>query len=176
MGKIKNKKGFTVTEFVILSAMLMILGLALSYEVMNAVDTARQKKSIMNMREWATALSAYYSDYNFYPNDPANPNVPVGPGELVYEALRMNRYLDKPIYTDGWYNNLWYLASSSMPQVYTIASLGKGNLWDMTVPNFKCFQCDIRMKNGEFFTYPVGHQEDNPDGSESCPTAVGICN
>jgi hypothetical protein len=98
----------------------------------------------------------------------------VGPGTFIYDIFQQQQYLDKPIYLDGWDNNLVYTAGGTIMQTaqgYTIASLGKGDCADPPIPYFRCFQCDIRLRNGQFFTRPVGQQEDSADGI-TCPTAV----
>jgi len=170
MCKTGNQKGFSVTEFVILSALLMILGFALMGGMFNAIDTAKQKKSMANLQEWTTALNAYYSDYNFYPKSNPLWNVPVGPGEIVYETLRQKRYLDNPIFLDGWNYNLWYGASIPMAQKYTMSSFGKGHTSDAAaVIYFRCFQCDIIISNGVFIAQPAhARQEDSANGID-CP-------
>jgi type II secretory pathway pseudopilin PulG len=54
----KSQRGFTITDFIVLLAMVSLVGGVLSYQVSNAIDSARQKKSITDLREWGAALSA----------------------------------------------------------------------------------------------------------------------
>lgn len=165
------RKGFSVTELIVMCAILTLALAVAVPEVMNALDTARQRKSMKDLGEWGVALKAYHVDYNFYPFDPTGPNAPIGPGVFLYIMMISEKYMDNPPYLDGWDNSFAYTAGGITMQTaqgYTIESLGKGDQADAPIPKFKCFQCDIRLRNGQFYARPVGTQGDSADGI-TCP-------
>jgi Type II secretion system (T2SS), protein G len=124
-----------------------------------------------DLKEWGAALSSYYADFNFYPFNPEGPNAPIGPGIFLYDMFVRDKYIQGNNYLDGWNNNFCYSAGGPTMQTaygYTIASLGKGNIADAPIHGFKCFQCDIRLRNGQFYTRPSGNQHDSAD-EQTCP-------
>ena len=163
MKKRNNARGFTGTELMILIAMACLMIAVVAPQVMNALDRAKQKKSMKDLREWGAALSTYYTDFNFYPFNPVGPNAAIGPGIFLYDMSVQKKYIEGDTYLDGWNDYFCYSAGGSVMQTaqgYTIASLGKGNLSDPPITRFKCFQCDIRLRNGQFYARPAGGQHE----------------
>jgi type II secretory pathway pseudopilin PulG len=170
MGK---EKGFTILELMLLVALSGLAAALVIFRLNNAIETVHQKRSINDLKQWEVALQTYNADYGFYPFNPIGPNAPVGPGVFIYDMFRYQKYLQKDLYLDGWEYKFVYTAGGTdmfTAQGYTIASLGKGHQADTALPSFKCFQCDIRMSNGEFFAKPEGQQLDSGDGL-TCPSA-----
>ena len=166
----RKQKGFTLIELLIVIAIIGIIAAIAIPNLLNALDRSRQKRSMSDLRTWGSALGTYLVDFNFYPYLPQNG--PIGPGIFIYTMFSGKKYLESAPYLDGWNNAFHYTAGGvniQTAQGYTIASMGKGNAWDATpIPRFKCFQCDIRLRNGQFFAKPEGPQEDSPDGI-TCP-------
>ena len=167
-----KEKGFSGTELVVLLALVGLLFAVIVPEFMNAIDIAKQKKTMKDMNQWGAALEAYYVDYSFYPYLPSGPSGPIAPGVFLYDMIKEQKYMKDPPYLDGWNYHYRYTAggiSMWTTGAYTITSIGKGGVEDaMPLVNFRCFQCDIKMINGRFFTRPVGSQIDHSTGLE-CP-------
>jgi len=167
--KNKNKqKGFTMVELIVLAGMIGLIAAIAVPEVMRALDTVRQKKTMTDLTEWGVALNAYVVDYGFYPYQPAGNEVPVGPGVFIYDMFQEKRYLTKALYLDGWNHNFRYTPGGTYmltSQGYTITSWGKGGMSDPSIISaFKCFQCDIALRNGQFISKPEGKQWDSSNG------------
>lgn len=165
------KKGFTLIELLIVVGIIGIVAAIAIPNFMNAWDKARQKRSMADLRSWGVALSSYYVDHNFFP--PSSPG-DVTPTSDVYLVITRLKELSPPPEKDGWYNYFYYTPSSTSfenSQAYTIASLGKAHQQDTTIVKyFKCFECDIKLSNGQFLTRPEGSQQDSP--TETCDPSL----
>ena len=172
-----KEKGFSGTELVVLLALVGLLFAVIVPEFMNAIDIAKQKKTMKDMNRWGAALEAYYVDYSFYPYLPSGPSGPIAPGVFLYDMIKEQKYMKDPPYLDGWNYHYRYTAggiSMWTTGAYTITSIGKGGGEDaMPLVNFRCFQCDIKMINGKFFARPVGPQIDSSNGID-CPQSQCI--
>ncbi|OGF64522.1 MAG: hypothetical protein A2Y62_06720 [Candidatus Fischerbacteria bacterium RBG_13_37_8] len=171
----KKQKGFTLIELLIVIAIIGIIAAIAIPNLLNALDRSRQKRSQADLRTWGSALGTYLVDWNFYPFDPTGPDAPIGPGVFLYDEFQADKYLESAPYQDGWNNVFRYTGGTDMISAwgYTICSLGKGNISETGgPPKFRCFQCDIRLRNGQFFMRPEGPQTDNIIGC--VPTAPCI--
>ncbi len=158
--------GFTLIELLITIAIIGIIVAIAIPNMMNARDKARQKRSMADLRAWGLAINSYFVDHGFFPYG--------NEGEIttefyLYTIIKSLQELSPPPYKDGWEKSFYYWPGGTSPnlsQNYTIASFGKDNLLDSTpLINFKCFQCDIRFRNGKFYTKPSGPQIDNHSGN-----------
>ena len=160
--KCKKNKGFTLIELSIVIAIIGIVAAIAIPNLMNAWDKARQKRSMADLRTWGVALSSYYIDRHFYPH---GPDGFITPNFYAYICINETKDLLPPPYRDGWEGNFYYWSGGTSvitAQGYTIASLGKGHALDSTIiQNYRCFQCDIRLRNGMFFLKPEGPQIDS---------------
>ena len=146
----RKQKGFTLIELLIVIAIIGIIAAIAIPNLLNALDRSRQKRSMSDLRTWGSALGTYLVDFNFYPFDPVGPNAPVTTTAFLYTMFSEKKYLESAPYLDGWNNNFIYTAGGTTMQTaqgYTIGSFGKGNQGDAPIPRFKCFQCDIRLRN-----------------------------
>jgi len=177
--KNKNKqKGFTMVELMVLAGMIGLIAAIAVPEVMRALDTVRQKKTMTDLTEWGVAMNAYMVDYGFFPYLPGGIDSPVGPGVFIYDMFQEKRYLIKALYLDGWNHNFRYTPGGIDMRTcagYTIASSGKGGTVDPIIPVFTCFQCDIRLRKGQFISKPEGKQWDSSNGLD-CPQTECMIN
>lgn len=158
------KKGFTLIELLITVAIIGIIVAIAIPNMMNAWEKARQKRSMADLRAWGLALNSYFVDHSFFPyGSPGD----VTPDFYLYKIISGIKELTPPPYKDGWNNPIYYWPggdSIQTSQTYTIASFGKGHAIDPTpLVKFRCFQCDIRLRGGIFFTKPNGAQIDSPN-------------
>lgn len=169
----KKQKGFTLIELLIVIAIIGIIAAIAIPNLLNALDRSRQKRSMADLRSWGSALGTYLVDYNFYPFTSPTIDDPLSTAHLLYQIMTAGKYLENPPYQDGWNFAFCYTSGGSITDAwgYTIASLGKGDVSEGGVPptpsKFTCFQCDIRLRNGQFLTKPEGPQKDNTTGCDA---------
>jgi type II secretion system protein G len=159
-----RRKGFTLIELLVVVAIIGIIVAIAVPALISAWDRARQKRSMADLRTWGVGLQSYYVDRNFFP---FGSDGWVTPTFYVYQVLTSSKDLAPPPYLDGWDNNFFYWSGGNSmftANSYTIGSFGKGAIPDSTqVARSKCFQCDIRIKNGRFFLRPEGPQGESPN-------------
>lgn len=143
----RNRKGFTLIELLIVVAIIGIIVAIAIPNLLNAIQRAKQKRTMGDMRSIATAAESYSIDWNYYP-------------QVTFGAL--STYLS-PTYIrqlparDGWNTAFSYTAVAA--QDYTIISYGKDQATGPTGTGaFTNFNCDIIFSNGQFVYYPEGSQ------------------
>ena len=75
--KKRNNKGFTLIELLIVVAIIGIIVAIAIPNLLNAIQRAKQKRTMGDMRTAGTAAEAYAVDFNHYPAA-AGFNVPTG--------------------------------------------------------------------------------------------------
>ena len=170
--KKRNRKGFTLIELLIVVAIIGIIVAIAIPNLLNAIQRAKQKRTMGDMRTAGTAAEAYAVDFNHYPAA-AGYTMPSG---LVYPATAtfgapgagvpllngqvVPTYIRVLPLTDGW--NSWFLYGSTATtlQDYEISSNGKDGATDSS-PTFSettNFNNDIIFVDGQFVQYPAGAQ------------------
>jgi len=172
----RKQKGFTLIELLIVIAIIGIIAAIAIPNLLNALDRSRQKRSMADLRSWGSALGTYLVDWNFYPYM-GGVDTPIDTACVLYRIVMQDKYMENPPYLDGWNFNFRYTSGDSVQSAwgYTIASMGKGNVPEVgsVAPRFRCFQCDIRLRNGQFMTKPEGPQKDEPAGCNTNPPPDG---
>jgi prepilin-type N-terminal cleavage/methylation domain-containing protein len=174
--KKRNKKGFTLIELLIVVAIIGIIVAIAIPNLLNAMQRAKQKRTMGDARTAGTAAEAYAVDFNHYPAA-AGYSLPGGltygggatfgaPGGAPALGGPLNPQVT-PTYvrtlplTDGW--NSWFLYESQAAtnyQDYMISSFGRDGSQDGT-PSFgetTNFNDDIVFVDGQFVQYPAGAQ------------------
>src|SRR5437016_328455 len=125
--KSRGGNGFTLVELlVVLTIIGIIMAMAIP-QLMNALQKAKQKKSMADVREIAVAIESYAIDYKDYPPAAAQ-TVPVLFGGIAYPTLTLGltktyvapTYLKVIPLVDGW--NSWYLYNASEPDYAVISA------------------------------------------------------
>jgi general secretion pathway protein G len=158
----RNSKGFTLIELLIVVAIIGIIVAIAIPNLLNAIQRAKQRRSMGDIRSTATAVEAYAVDFNRYP-----PSAAVTfPAGLTYPGVTVGgiRGYVSPTYirvvpmADGW--NSWFLYSTDTNgQAYFLASFGKnGSIDDIGETGTTDFNADIIYVNGQFIQYPEGVQ------------------
>jgi len=161
-----NKKGFTLIELLIVVAIIGILAAIAIPNLLAAVQRAKQKRTMADMRELAVAWESRQTDASRY-------NA-AGAGYLgIDQPIDLNNLEGSlvPTYTkhmpklDGWNNPLQCfseIAWGGLPSSkYLIMSGGRDGVFDSSVmPGATTnFDCDIIYGNGSFVVYPEGVQQ-----------------
>jgi type II secretion system protein G len=157
----RNSKGFTLIELLIVVAIIGIIVAIAIPNLLNAIQRAKQRRTMGDERSIATAIEAYAIDFNRYPSAAAAPTI--GYTGLVQINTNMSAkiaptYIKTCPLSDGW--NSWFMVSSDNAQEYLIASAGKDGVtaaptaWGAQTN----FNDDIIFSNGQFIAYPEGVQ------------------
>jgi len=164
----RNQKGFTLIELLIVVAIIGIIVAIAIPNLLNAIQRAKQKRTMGDMRSAGTAAEAYAVDFNHYPAAagytlPSGLTVPAGAtfgkagsgfnGQVVPTYIRL-----LPT-TDGWQSFFLYDTGSSNVQHYIIESYGKNGASDsVNYGETTNFNDDIIFVDGQFVQYPAGAQ------------------
>ena len=121
---------------------------AASPDSLNAVDRAKQKRTMADMRAIGAAIEAYSVDNYVYP---------IAATAATLRFSLEPRYINPMPQTDGWGNAFQV---SSVPSTYTLYSAGKDGAGSTcTAGTTTHFFDEICMVNGGFTRYPAGPQQ-----------------
>jgi len=161
---VKKEKGFTLLELLIVVAIIGIISAIAIPNLLLAVQRTRQRRSMSDMRNIATAWEARGVDtgrYNAAATGVAGADKPVDMADLT-AALSPTYMRDVPT-LDGWgtpyvcfTDQQW--ATNPRASIYAIISAGEDHIVSQTVVlgAFTDFDCDIIYSNGSFLAYPSG--------------------
>ena len=159
----RSRRGFTLLELLIVVA---IIGIIVAISIANfllAVERAKGRQTMANMRTISTGIETYRIDFNTYPPSAAFalptglslPTLTIGANLVAYIYPT---YLTRVPLVDGW--NSWFVYSStaSANTDYCLGSNGKGGV-SQTSPTYgptTAFEDDILMVDGTFVQFPSG--------------------
>ena len=167
--KKRNHKGFTLIELLIVVAIIGIIVAIAIPNLLNAIQRAKQKRTMGDMRSAGTAAEAYAVDFNHYPAAAAAgytpptglataPSGTFGAPGTGFNGEVTPTYIRLLPLTDGWSSYFLYGAANSN-QDYSIYSNGKdGSSQSPTWGETTNFNADIAFIDGQFVQYPAGAQ------------------
>lgn len=156
MTRRRLQRGMTLIELLIVVAIVGVLAAVAIWNYFLAIDRAKQKRTMADMRAIALSWESYATDSGSY--------VPSGaeftfPSALDWTALHdalVPRYSRNLPANDAWGHRFDIGLDSGPNGYYAIRSRGKDGLLDPSYDEMRTssFDCDIIYSNGSFVIYP----------------------
>jgi len=147
-----NSRGFTLVELLIVVAIIGLIAAIAIPNLLNAIQRARQSRTVADANAIGKGLSMYQQDHITYP---------IATKDTDAEEIRENItfYITSFNPTDGWREPFLYTSTDG--RHYTLISYGSDRA--ATEPYSsgptRYFSDDLVITDGMFLQYPEGVQE-----------------
>ncbi len=146
-----RSKGFTLIELLVV---VLIIGILVTIGIptlLNAIDRAKQKRTMAEIRALGGAIQAYSVDHDMFP---------LGTGVSTLVSVLEGEYVVHVTPADSWGHSFLYTGSTLD---YTIGSTGKDGGSSLTLigsgGETSNFTDDIIYSKGSFIQWPDGKQQ-----------------
>ena len=149
----RSDSGFSLIELMIAVTVIGILASIAIPGLLNAVERARQKRTMSDIRSMGTAIESYGLDLSHYPS-----NISESPVQGNLEPFLEPYFIVAAPVLDAWQRDILY-GSNANGSLYTITSRGSDGTDDGGgLGTTQDFDCDILFSNGRFLKWPEGIQ------------------
>jgi len=164
---IRRQKGFTLLELLVVVAIIGVIAAIAIPNLLVAIQRAKQRRTMVDIRNMATAWEARNSDAGRY-NAAGQANGVEGADQRItaanLEMILTPTYIRTVQEFDAWgtpfqaYADQPFGSATKKASIYAIISGGKDGIIeaDPTTGPFTNFDCDIVYSNGVFLSYPDG--------------------
>ena len=145
-----RSKGFTLIELLVVVMIIGIIAAIAIPTLLNAVQRAKQKGTMSEVRALAGAIHAYSVDTDLFP---------LGSSVTTLISVLENGYVQQISPTDSW-GHLFIYAGTTVD--YTVGSTGKDGGTSLLMVGggeTSFFIDDIIYSNGGFVQWPTGLQQ-----------------
>lgn len=157
----RHQRGFTLIELLIVIAIIGVLAAIAIPNLLNAIQRAKQKRTVSDMRTLAVAIEAYHVDNSAFPTAACAAGTYTDPGSVLAAASFTNlspTYIALPPLRDGWSNYMVYNVDNGFSK-YNIRSYGRNGVTNTVgCGSTTDFNDDILFSNGTFVQWPEGAQ------------------
>lgn len=155
----QRERGFTLIELLIVVAIVGVLAAIAIPNLINAMNRARQKRTMTDLRAMAMAWDARSTDTGTYLAAGFSICCTTVVSVDTMQAMLEPTYAKELIRVDGWRNPIEF-AVNPAGNSYQVRSYGRDGIPDSPPPGGATFDfdCDIIYSNGSFTQYPEGIQ------------------
>lgn len=155
----RRERGFTLIELLIVVAIVGVLAAIAIPNLINAMNRARQKRTMADIRGIAVAWEARAVEESSYAPSGMTLCCTVAVTHNDMEEMLAPTFIKNVARLDGWDNTLVFAVNDAGTS-YLIRSHGRGGIPDSDLVGGATtkFDCDIVYSNGAFIQYPDGLQ------------------